>query len=33
MSSPVLSVDGKPVMVGFLPDKEKIKRLLTTGNA
>lgn len=28
MSSPVLAVDGKPVMVGFTPDIEKIKRLL-----
>lgn len=28
MSSPVLAVDGKPVMVGFIPDIEKIKQLL-----
>ena len=28
MSSPVLAVDGKPIMVGFLPDIEKIKSLL-----
>lgn len=28
MQSPVLAVDGKPVMVGFVPDKEKIKTLL-----
>jgi len=28
MSSPVLAVDGKPVMVGFLPDVDKIKSLL-----
>ncbi len=28
MSSPVLAVDGKPVMVGFLPDIEKVKNLL-----
>lgn len=28
MSSPVLAVDGKPVMVGFLPDIEKVKSLL-----
>lgn len=28
MSSPVLVVDGKPVMVGFLPDLEKVKSLL-----
>ena len=27
MSSPVLVVDGKPVMVGFTPDIEKIKAL------
>lgn len=25
MSSPVLAVDGKPVMVGFVPDIEEIK--------
>lgn len=29
MSSPVLVVDGKAVMVGFLPDIKKIKELLT----
>lgn len=28
MSSPVLAVDGKPVMTGFVPDVEKIKKLL-----
>jgi len=28
MGSPVLVVDGKPVMVGFTPDIEKIKALL-----
>ena len=28
MSSPVLAVDGKPVMVGFTPDIENIKQLL-----
>lgn len=28
MSSPVLAVDGKPVMVGFVPDIEKIKILI-----
>jgi len=28
MSSPVLAVDGKPVMVGFLPEVEKVKSLL-----
>lgn len=25
MSSPVLAVDGKPIMVGFTPDIEKVK--------
>ena len=25
MQSPVLAVDGKPVMIGFVPNKEKIK--------
>jgi small redox-active disulfide protein 2 len=28
MSSPVLAIDGKPAIVGFLPDIEKIKNLL-----
>jgi small redox-active disulfide protein 2 len=28
MSSPVLAVDGKPIMVGFIPDIEKVKSLL-----
>lgn len=28
MQSPVLAIDGKPVMVGFLPDIEKIKKLI-----
>jgi small redox-active disulfide protein 2 len=28
MSSPVLAVDGKPVMAGFSPDVEKVKNLL-----
>jgi len=28
MSSPVLAVDGKPIMTGFVPDIEKIKSLL-----
>jgi small redox-active disulfide protein 2 len=31
MSSPVLAIDGKPVMVGFLPDIEKIKKAITSG--
>lgn len=30
MSSPVLAVDGKPVMVGYTPDLEKIKKALTS---
>jgi small redox-active disulfide protein 2 len=33
MSSPVLAIDGKPAMVGFVPDVEKIKNLLTKGSA
>lgn len=28
MSSPVLAINNKPVMVGFLPDIAKIKKLL-----
>lgn len=28
MSSPVLAVNGQPVMVGYVPDIEKIKTLL-----
>ncbi len=28
VSSPVLAVNGRPVMVGFLPDVEKIKSLI-----
>jgi small redox-active disulfide protein 2 len=28
MSSPVLAVDGEPVMTGFVPDIEKIKSLI-----
>lgn len=31
MGSPVLAVDGKPVMVGFLPDITKIKKAITAG--
>lgn len=31
MSSPVLAVDGKPALVGFLPSLEKIKSVLSTG--
>ena len=32
MSSPVLSIDGKPAMVGFVPDVEKIKKLITSAS-
>ncbi len=32
MSSPVLAVNGKPVMVGFTPDIEKIKAAITLGS-
>ena len=28
MQSPVLAIDGRPVMVGFTPDIEKIKNLI-----
>ena len=28
MSSPVLAVDGKPVMVGFVPNAEEIKKAI-----
>jgi small redox-active disulfide protein 2 len=28
MSSPVLAVDGKPLMVGFVPDIEKVKEII-----
>ena len=28
MQSPVLAVNGKPIMVGFIPNKEKIKDLI-----
>jgi len=31
MTSPVLAVNGKPVMVGFTPDIEKIKATITLG--
>lgn len=31
MQSPVLAINGKPVMVGFLPDLEKIKKLISAG--
>jgi small redox-active disulfide protein 2 len=32
MSSPVLAINGKPVMVGIVPDIEKIKKLITSVN-
>jgi len=32
MQSPVLAVDGKPVMVGFTPDIEEIKKLIQESN-
>jgi len=28
LSSPVLVIDGKPVLAGFLPNKEKIKEII-----
>lgn len=28
MQSPVLAINGKPVMVGFIPNKEKIKNII-----
>ena len=31
MSSPVLAVNGKPVMVGFIPNKEKVKEAIAKG--
>jgi small redox-active disulfide protein 2 len=33
MSSPVLAVNGQPMMAGFVPDVEKIKSILTKSNA
>ncbi|KKR56108.1 MAG: Redox-active disulfide protein 2 [Candidatus Curtissbacteria bacterium GW2011_GWA1_40_47] len=33
MQSPVLAVDGKPVLVGFVPSIEKIKETIKTGQA
>jgi hypothetical protein len=29
MSSPVLTINGQPVLVGILPDKEKLKKLIS----
>ena len=31
MQSPVLAVNGNPVMTGFTPDIEKIKKAISTG--
>ncbi len=31
MTSPVLTVDGKPVMIGFVPDIEKVKKAIVSG--
>jgi len=31
MQSPVLAVNGEPVMTGFTPDIEKIKKAITSG--
>lgn len=28
MQSPVLAINGKPIMIGFTPNKEKIKQLI-----
>jgi small redox-active disulfide protein 2 len=28
MQSPVFAIDGKPITIGFVPDKEKIKAML-----
>ena len=33
MSSPVLAVNGKPVMTGFIPDKEKVKEIIKKNTA
>ena len=29
MSSPVLAIDDKPILVGMLPDKERLKDILS----
>lgn len=29
MSSPVLTIDDKPILVGILPDKDKIKEIIS----
>jgi small redox-active disulfide protein 2 len=31
MQSPVLAINGEPVMTGFAPDIEKIKKIITSG--
>jgi len=31
MQSPVLAVNGEPVLAGFTPDIEKIKRIISSG--
>ncbi|MCX6731197.1 MAG: thioredoxin family protein [Candidatus Roizmanbacteria bacterium] len=31
MTTPVLAIDGNPVMTGFTPDIEKIKRIINSG--
>ena len=31
LQSPVLAVDGEPVMTGFTPDIEKIKKVIASG--
>ena len=33
MSSPVLAINGKAVMVGVVPDVEKLKKLLSAGDS
>ena len=32
MQSPVLAVNGNPVMIGFTPDIEKIKKVIANGH-
>lgn len=29
MSSPVLTIDDKPILVGMLPDKERLKEIIS----
>lgn len=29
MSSPVLTIDDKPILVGMLPDKDKLKEIIS----